>query len=192
VRRRPETPGPAADTPKLGPADWQGVREEIRRIARKRLRGLAAEELEDEVSEAWVKVFLACAKRQPDNLEAFLYTITVRHCASVIRRKQRWDQLVSVYGEGLELLPDPRDRSLGDPVERLERAVLAFFREFHTGCHDLAVAYFDEVRMTEVAARSRVKRNTVIQRWVRCRELLRRAAEQDPGFLFRWARRGPK
>jgi DNA-directed RNA polymerase specialized sigma24 family protein len=172
--------------------DWAGLRTYVLHRIRGRLQFAPAETLEDLAQEVMVILFRLSQRETLLNPEALATTLVHRVCVDHVRRMHgpsgRLDPLPDSDAP-LELpAPDPSEEVPADMLELFRFVVLEYFRVNDVPCHELAVDFFAEQSWSVVADRLRLKHHTVIKRWSRCMEQVRRLAHSQSGPVWEWAR----
>ena len=75
-----------------------------------------------------------------------------------------------------------------DLLELFRFFVVERFRELDFPCQELATRFYVEQSWSAVAEQMRLKHPTVIKRWARCMQQVRRLMSTQQGRLWEWAR----
>ena len=168
---------------------WAEARKFMQERLHRELRGRDGDQLEDLTQEALTRLLRAIRKEAVQNLEALMNEIARRTAIDHFRRRRRWAALVEPLPDSVDgpaLAGGPAADQLGDPVERLRFVVLEFFASRASGCHDLALAYFEERNWRSVAQNLGRSCEAVRRQWSRCVASLRAEARDNPGLLLEW------
>jgi len=146
--------------------------------------------IDDLVQECMVRMLRFVRRERVQNLEALLTEMARRTAIDALRRRTRWNALVTSDDEAVALLPDPKARTEepGDPLERLHFVVVEYFTQRDARCRDLAVAFFAGDDWKAVALAERRSHDVIRKQWSRCLGILRQAAQDEKGPLLDWAR----
>jgi hypothetical protein len=146
--------------------------------------------IDDLVQECMVRMLRFVRRERVQNLEALLTEMARRTAIDALRRRTRWNALVTGDDETVALVPDPRARTEepGDPLERLHFVVVEYFTQRDARCKELAVAFFAGDDWKAVALAERRSHDVIRKQWSRCLGILRQAAQDEKGPLLDWAR----
>jgi len=179
--RGPRSPGAASEQE----IRWNEAEAFLRRRLGYDLPTGARNQIDDLVQESLVRLLRAVRREPVENLEALMTEIARRTAIDSLRRRTRWNLIMSPQVEDLERVPDPVvPAPMGDPVERLHFVVLEFFTVHEARCRELAVSYFAEQDWKVVAAEQGRSHDAVRKQWSRCLEMLREAARGESGPLM--------
>ena len=147
--------------------------------------------IDDLVQECMVRMLRYVRRERVLNLEALLTEVARRTAIDALRRRTRWNALVTSDDEAVGLLPDPHARTEepGDPLERLQFVVVEYFTQRDARCKELAVAFFAGDDWKAVAQAESRSHDVIRKQWSRCLGFLRQAAKDEKGPLLDWARR---
>lgn len=160
--------------------DWEQARRRLRSQLAHRLPSLARAELDDLVQEALIGLLRAMRREEVRDPEALLFTIAQRTSIDYLRRKKRWALIVQDDPTGAYSRTLPaRSWAYGDVERRVRFAVLRFFRDRRSSCHDLAMSYFEERDWASIARASGRSHDGVRKQWSRCLEFLRQFVSRD-------------
>ena len=146
--------------------------------------------IDDLVQECMVRMLRFVRRERVQNLEALLTEMARRTAIDALRRRTRWNALVTSDDETVALVPDPKARTEepGDPLERLHFVVVEYFTQRDARCRELAVAYFAGDDWKAVALAERRSHDVIRKQWSRCLRILRQAAQDEKGPLLDWVR----
>jgi len=171
----PDSPSLASD-----PAEQLAF---FKRRLRRILVAVPREEIEDLAAICWVELDRARRRIVVENWGKLMNTIASRRAIDYLRSRRPMDSLDDGQDGGSVQIAAHEEPSR-DQLERLRFDIHAFFLEnAATECAELSIHYFAECSWKIVAEKLNLKHNTVIQRWKRCREALRREATGDGEFL---------
>ena len=156
------------------------------------MRFAPAESIEDLTQEVLVRLFRLSQRETLENPEALATTMVHRICVDHVRRMRGPSGRLDPLPEGdspMELpAPDPEHEVSVDMLQMFRFVVIEHFRTSDLPCHELAVDFFAELSWSAVSNRLGLKHNTIIKRWSRCMEQVRRLASAQSGPLWDWAR----
>ena len=146
--------------------------------------------IDDLVQECMVRMLRYVRRERVQNLEALLTQMARRTAIDALRRRTRWNALVTSDDEVVALIPDPgaRPEEPGDPLERLQFVVVEYFTARDARCRELAVAFFAGSDWKAVALAEGRSHDVIRKQWSRCLGILREAARDEKGPLLDWAR----
>lgn len=146
--------------------------------------------IDDLTQECMVRMLRYVRRERVQNLEALLTEVARRTAIDALRRRTRWNALVTSDDDAVAILPDPKARTdePGDPLERLQFVVVEYFTQRDARCRELAVAFFAGDDWKVVAQAERRSHDVIRKQWSRCLAYLRQAAQDEKGPLLDWAR----
>jgi DNA-directed RNA polymerase specialized sigma24 family protein len=169
----------------LSEADWAQARAFLHGRLRRLLDRCDEAVVEDATQEAAVRLLRVMRREEVRNLEALMNDICRKTAIDIMRSNGRFRATFEPLDEQAEHVAI---ESTADPLERLEFAVLEFFRGRQAACYDLAVAYFNDRDWEQVADTVGKSHAAVRKQWSRCLGLLRSVARRSSDPLFSWAR----
>lgn len=125
----------------LSEADWAQARAFLHGRLRRLLDRCDEAVVEDATQEAAVRLLRVMRREEVRNLEALMNDICRKTAIDIMRSNGRFRATFEPLDEQAEHVAI---ESTADPLERLEFAVLEFFRGRQAACYDLAVAYFND------------------------------------------------
>lgn len=159
---------------------------------RARLRSAPAETVEDLSQEVLVTLFRLSRRERLLEPQSLVHTLAHRVCVDHIRRQRgaagRLDPVPDADSPGEWVRGDPSADMPTDLLELFRFLVLERFHELDAPCQDLATRFYTEQSWSTVAEQLGVRPATVIKRWARCMQQVRRLVRAQRGRLGDWAR----
>jgi DNA-directed RNA polymerase specialized sigma24 family protein len=184
--------GPQAQNPSASAPEWEALHQVARQSIHSRLRTLSAGTVEDLSREVLVTLFRLSRHARLVDPEALIHTLAHRVCVDHVRRQRGPSgRLDPVPDAGTPLEPASADAASGMPADMLELfrfLVLERFRDLDFPCQELAKRFYVEQSWSAVAEQMGLRHPTVIKRWARCIQQIRRLVRTQKGRLWEWAR----
>ena len=145
--------------------------------------GVRSEEIEDLVSEVFLKVYRNLSRYHPAHpFSTWLYRLAVNHVVDRARRTRREAKRSELPEQIVDQTPSVRDGLLETERARLLRIALAGIDPKYREA--LSLVYVEGLKVEEVSRVLRVPQGTVKTRLMRGREALRKVlTRQHPGYF---------
>ncbi len=145
--------------------------------------GVRSEEIEDLVSDVFVKVYRNLSRYHPAHpFSTWLYRLTVNHLVDRARRARREPKRAELPQEVVDHAPSAHDGILETERARLLRGALAGIDSKYREA--LSLVYVEGFKVEEASGVLGVPEGTVKTRLLRGREALRRVlTRQHPGYF---------
>ena len=183
---------PQAQNPSSSAPEWEALHQVARHSIRARLRSIPADTVEDLSREVLVTLFRLSRRERLVDPAALLHTLTHRVCVDHVRRQRGPSgRLDPVPDAETPLEPAGAEASSDMPADLLELfrfLVLERFRDLDFPCQELAKRFYVEQSWSAVAEQMGLRHPTVIKRWARCIQHVRRLVRTQQGRLWEWAR----
>lgn len=165
--------------PSEHPLDWEQLRASIRRRVAFHLQGAPPEEIEDATQDVVIKTLRFLERSgPPDSMDGLLTVIARRTAAERIRARTRRPRHEPIQEASAVTMDDALRHELAEleaQVQWRATQVLAFFRERHAPCLELAEARARGMDFKRLATETHQSHAALLQRWSRCMRHLRHA-----------------
>jgi DNA-directed RNA polymerase specialized sigma24 family protein len=183
---------PLAQIPSSSAPEWDALHQIARQRIRARLKSITAGTAEDLSREVLVTLFRLSRRERLVDPEALVDTLAHRVCVDHVRRQRGpAGRLDPVTDADTAFEPTGAGAASEMPADLLELFrffVVERFRELDFPCQELATRFYVEQSWSAVAEQMKLKHPTVIKRWARCMQQVRRLMSTQQGRLWEWAR----
>ena len=183
----PKAPNSSSSAP-----EWEALHQVARQNIRARLRSISAGTVEDLSREVLVTLFRLSRRERLVDPEALVHTLAHRVCVDHVRRQRgpsgRLDPVPDAESPLEHGGADSPSDMPADLLELFRFLVLERFRDLDFPCQELAKRFYVEQSWSAVAEQMGLRHPTVIKRWARCIQQVRRLVRSQRGLLWEWAR----